>query len=93
MANIKSQEKRIKITAGENARNSAKKTKVKNTLKKFNATIDAGDIAAAEAMLPGVESVIMSAAADGIYKANTASRKVAGLYSAIKRAKAATTEA
>ena len=52
MPNIKSQIKRVQVTAVENARNSAKRTKVKNAVKKFNAAIDAQDVALAEKLLP-----------------------------------------
>ena len=48
MPNIKSQAKRVEVSAIENARNSAKKTKVKNAIKKFNAAVEAKDLAAAE---------------------------------------------
>ena len=48
MPNIKSQAKRVEVSAIENARNSAKKTKVKNAIKKFNAAVEAKDLATAE---------------------------------------------
>lgn len=47
MPNIKSQAKRVEVSAIENARNSAKKTKVKNAIKKFNAAVEAKDLATA----------------------------------------------
>jgi small subunit ribosomal protein S20 len=76
---IKSQIKRVKITAVENKRNSAKRSKVKNIVKKYNAAIEAKEIAAAEALLREVVGIIESAYNDGIYKRNTASRKVSEL--------------
>lgn len=76
MANIKSQKKRILITREENAANNSKRTRVKNIVKKYEALIAANDIAGAKALLPEVVSVIDKA---GVYKDNTASRKVARL--------------
>ena len=43
MPNIKSQIKRVEVTAIENARNNAKRTRVRNAVKKFNAAIEAKD--------------------------------------------------
>jgi small subunit ribosomal protein S20 len=77
MANIKSQKKRIGITKAENARNTAKKTRVKNAVKKYEAFINAADVAKAKAYLPELVSIIDKASADGVYKKETASRKVA----------------
>ena len=74
MPNIKSQIKRVQVTAVENARNSAKRTKVKNAVKKFNAAIDAQDVALAEKLLPETVAVIDAAKSDGIYHKNTAAR-------------------
>ncbi|MDR1939962.1 MAG: 30S ribosomal protein S20 [Clostridiales bacterium] len=89
MPQIKSQIKRVKITAAENDRNVAKRSRVKNIIKKYNALIDAKEITAAEELLKEVVGVIESAYLDGIYKRNTASRKVSELskkLSALKKA-------
>lgn len=88
MPNIKSQIKRVQVTAVENARNSAKRTKVKNAVKKFNAAIDAQDVALAEKLLPETIAVIDAAKSDGIYHKNTAARKVSTLYKALNALKA-----
>lgn len=76
MANIKSQKKRILITKEENAKNNSLRTKCKNAVKKYEATIAAGDVALASELLPVTVSTIAKA---GIYKDNTVSRKVARL--------------
>lgn len=88
MPNIKSQIKRVQVTAVENARNSAKRTKVKNAVKKFNAAIEAQDVALAEKLLPETVAVIDAAKSDGIYHKNTAARKVSTLYKALNALKA-----
>jgi ribosomal protein S20 len=86
--NIKSQAKRVEVSAKENAINTAKRTKVKNAVKKFNAAIEAKDIKAAEALLPETVSIIDAAKSDGIYHKNTAARKVATLNKSLNALKA-----
>lgn len=91
MANIKSQKKRVLISAEENARNTSKKSAVKTAVKKYEASIAAGDVAKAEELLPLTVSAIDSARSDGIYHANTAARKkarLARLLDAAKKARA-----
>ena len=77
MPNIKSAKKRVLISKKRNAENVAKKSRVKNAIKKYNAAIEAGDIALAEQLLPETVSVIDRAASDGVYHANTAARNAA----------------
>jgi small subunit ribosomal protein S20 len=77
MPNIKSQKKRVLVTKDENARNNSKRTRVKNTIKKYEAAIEDRDVQLASELLPITISIIDSAKSDGIYKDNTASRKVA----------------
>ena len=79
MANIKSQKKRVLITSEENASNNSKRTRVKNAVKKYEAAIAENNVELAKTLLPETVSIIDKAAADGIYKDNTASRKVARL--------------
>lgn len=89
MPNIKSAKKRVITSQKRNEINTAKKTRVKNAIKKFNAAIDAKDIALAEQLLPETMSVIDCAAYDDIYKKNTAARKKATICRALDKAKAA----
>ncbi|MDR3185601.1 MAG: 30S ribosomal protein S20 [Christensenellaceae bacterium] len=79
MANIKSQKKRILISAEENASNVSKRTRVKHSIKKFENAIVSKDTALAATLLPETISIIDRAQSDGVYKANTASRKVSRL--------------
>lgn len=88
MPNIKSQAKRVEVSAIENARNSAKKTKVKNAIKKFNAAVEAKDLATAEVAYRAAIGEIDSARVDGIYHINTASREKATLARALDALKA-----
>lgn len=87
MPNIKSQKKRVLITKEEYIRNKAIRSEVKTAVKKFTAALAAGDIAAAEALLPQTVAVINKAKSDGVYHINTASRKIASLYRALNAAK------
>lgn len=79
MANIKSQKKRVLITREENAVNKSKRTRVKNAVKKYEAAIAENNVELATELLPVTVSIIDRAKSDGIYKDNTASRKVARL--------------
>ncbi|NLO63661.1 MAG: 30S ribosomal protein S20 [Clostridiales bacterium] len=79
MANIKQQKKRILVTRKESEINKSKRSRVKNIVKKYEAAIAEKNIELATQMLPEVVSVIDKAKSDGVYKQNTASRKVARL--------------
>lgn len=87
MANIKSQKKRILVSREENKINTAKRSKVKTAIKKFEAAIQANDIKLAEELLPNTYKVIDEAKSDGIYHINTASRKKARLAKLLNTAK------
>lgn len=84
---IKSQKKRVLITAEENLRNKAIRTQVRNAVKKFKEAIAAKDVAAAEALLPATVSVINNAKSDGVLHINTSSRKIASLNKSLNSIK------
>ena len=75
MPNIKSAKKRVKVIATKTLRNQMIKTNIKTLIKKFNATVEAGDKAAATEAYKLVVKRIDQAVAKGIFKKNTASRK------------------
>ena len=79
MPNIKSQKKRVIIAQKENEINTAKRSRVRNSVKKYEAAIAANDVATAEKLLVETISLIDRAKSDGIYHANTASRKISRL--------------
>ncbi len=89
MPNIKSAKKRVVTSEKRNEINTAKKSRVKTAIKKYNAAIEANDVALAEKLLPETMSVIDCAFKDGLYKANTAARKKATLCRSLDRIKAA----
>ncbi len=79
MPQIKSQKKRVITNEKANERNVAKRTRVRNSVKKFRAAIAAGDVELAKKLLPETISLIDRAKSDGVYKDNTASRKISRL--------------
>ncbi|MDE5779584.1 MAG: 30S ribosomal protein S20 [Lachnospiraceae bacterium] len=85
MANIKSAKKRIKVTETKTLKNKMVKSKLKTIIKKFEAAVESGDKAAAEAQLRVCTSEISKAVAKGILHKNTASRKISRLASAVNK--------
>ena len=68
MPNIKSAKKRVLVSKRRNEENVAKKSRVKNAIKKYNAAIEAKDVALAEQLLPETVSIIDRAASDSVDK-------------------------
>ena len=79
MPNIKSQKKRVIIAQKENEINTAKRSRVRNAVKKYESAIANNDVATAEKLLVETISLIDRAKSDGIYNDNTASRKISRL--------------
>ena len=79
MANIKSAKKRILVTDKKTARNKSIRSKVKTSIKKVEAAVEAGDKEAATAALKAATSEIDRAQTKGVYHKNNASRKVSRL--------------
>lgn len=88
MPNIKSQKKRVITNQKANEINTAKRSKVRSAIKKYETAIEAKDIATAEKLLVETISIIDIARHDGIYKDNTASRKISRLTKMLNKAKA-----
>ena len=68
MPQIKSQKKRVITNEKANERNVAKRTRVRNSVKKFRAAIAAGDVELAKKLLPETVSLIDRAKSDGVRK-------------------------
>ncbi len=83
MANIKSAEKRIRVSKKKHDRNKSIKSSVKTAMKKVDAAVEANDKATAEAALPSAISAIEKAASKGVYHKNNAARKVSRLTKAV----------
>ncbi len=78
MANHKSSEKRILVSAKKNAINTARRSAVKTAAKKVLVAVESGDKAAATTALRNAESKIMKSAGKVMPK-KRASRKISRL--------------
>lgn len=83
MANIKSAKKRVLVAETRQARNKAIKSRVKTSIKKVEAAIEAKDIEAAKAALLAATSEMDKATKKGVYHKNTTARKVSRLSKAV----------
>ncbi len=85
MANIKSAKKRILVSEKRAARNKAIRSRVKTSIKKVNAAIEANDKEAAKAALHDATSIIAKAASKGVYHKNNSARKISKLSQAVNK--------
>ena len=89
MPNIKSAKKRVTVIARRKEENRYVKSTLSTMVKKFRATVNAGEFEAAEKMLPELTAYIYSAQSKGVVHKNTAARKVGRLNAMLFRAKSA----
>ena len=89
---IKSQKKRVLITAEEKARNSSVRSEVKTAVKKFETAVSENRLDEATELLNKAFSVIDEAKRKGVYHINTVSRKKARLAKMLDAAKKANEE-
>lgn len=75
MANIKSAQKRIKVTKAKTLRNRMIKSALKTVIKKFEATVTANNAAEAKTAYVRVVKSLDMAASKGIIHKNMAARK------------------
>ena len=85
MANIKSAKKRILVNEKKAARNQMIKSAVKTEVKKVRAAVEAGNKEEAAKALLAATSAIDKAESKGVFKKNTASRKVSRLALAVNK--------
>ncbi len=88
MPNIKSAKKRVITSAKRAARNKAIKSELKTTIKKFDAAIAESDKAAVDTAFREAVKMVDQAAAKGVIKKNTASRKKSQLAIRVNKASA-----
>ena len=84
MANHKSAKSRIVRNNKRAVINGARRSRVRTFVKKVEAAIAAGDKELAKTALTTAESELMRAVRKGVFKLNTASRKVSRLSHRIK---------
>ena len=75
MANIKSAQKRIEVTARNQARNKSNSSKLKTQMKKFNKAVDENNLELAEQMLPETFKVIDKSVTNGVLHKNAANNR------------------
>lgn len=85
MANIKSAKKRVLVNKKKALQNQIVKSGVKTEIKKVRAAIEAGNKEEAAKALLAATSAIDKAESKGIFKKNTASRKVSRLALAVNK--------
>lgn len=86
MANIKSNKKRAKTNEKKRQHNVAYRSMVKTASKKVLSSLNENDAEATKKLLRDAESLIARAHTKGIFKKNTASRKVSVLARAVAKA-------
>jgi small subunit ribosomal protein S20 len=85
MANIKSAKKRILVNEKKAMQNQMIKSAVKTEIKKVRAAVESGNKEEAAKALLVATSVIDKAESKGVFKKNTASRKVSRLALAVNK--------
>ena len=85
MANIKSAKKRVLVNEKKAAQNQMIKSAVKTEIKKVRAAVEAGNKEEAAQALLAATSSIDKAESKGVFKKNTASRKVSRLAQAVNK--------
>lgn len=86
MANIKSAQKRILVTAKKTALNKSKKTEMKTYIKKFDSAVANENFEEAKALLKIIDKKLKKAAQHNVLHKNTASRKISRLTKALNKA-------
>lgn len=86
MANIKSAQKRIKITATKTATNKSIKSEIKTYIKRFEAAVEENNFDEAKELLKAVDKKLKRASQKNIIHKNTASRSISRLTKKINKA-------
>lgn len=84
MANHKSAEKAHNISKKKAVRNKSIENRCKTFIKKVESSIISGSYTDARVALSNADSQIMKAVSKGVFKLNTASRKVSNLAKRVK---------
>lgn len=84
MAHTLTTKKNIRVTSRKTAINKSRKSRIRTFLRKVEDAINTNDKEAAKKALVDFESEIMSGVSKGVYKLNTAARKVSRMAKKIK---------
>jgi small subunit ribosomal protein S20 len=88
LANSRSAIKRISIAERNRSRNVAIKSSVKTAVKKFEKTLDTGDLEASQVAFKNAVSALDKGVSKGVIHKNTAARKKSRLAAKINAAQA-----
>ena len=86
MANIKSQQKRIKTNEKARLRNKEVRSAVRTEIRKFRELLEAGDLAAAETQLRVASRKLDKAVTKGVLHRNNAANKKSRMALALNKA-------
>lgn len=86
MANIKSQQKRIKTNEKARLRNKEVRSAVRTEIRKFRELLEAGDVVNAEAQLRVASRKLDKAVTKGVYHRNNAANKKSRMALALNKA-------
>ncbi len=89
MANNPGAKKAIRTSAARTEVNTARRSRVRTYLKKFDAAIAGGDVEAAKGAFLQAQSELMRAVSKGVFHKNTGARKVSRLHAQLKKLAAA----
>ena len=84
MANTTSAKKRVRRDARKTDINASRRSRIRTFIKKVEVAIEAGDKDGASAALKEAQPELMRGVTRGVYKKNTASRKISRLSQQIK---------
>ncbi len=89
MANTPGAKKAIRKIARRTEVNTARRSRMRTFVRKFEEAVEAGDAAAAKVAFAAAESELMRAVSKGVLHKNTGSRKVSRLAARLKKASVA----
>jgi small subunit ribosomal protein S20 len=89
MANTPGAKKAVRKIARRTEVNTARRSRVRTFLRKFEEAVTTGDVDAAKAAFVQAESELMRAVTKGVVHKNTGSRKVSRLAARLKKMSAA----
>ena len=84
MANTSSAKKRVRRDTRKTATNISRRSRIRTYIKKVEAAIEGGDKDAANAALKEARPELMRGVTRGVFKKNTAARKISRLSQRIK---------
>lgn len=85
MANTSSAKKKVRVIARKTEVNKSRRTRVRTFIKKVDAAVQTGDHAKSMEALRKAEKELMHAVSKGVFKLNTAARKISRLNTMVKK--------